>query len=62
MAEISAAAPAWAAAAGPDVLLATKLYVPREQPGFVPRPRLIEALDEGLARGGAPGVRPGRVR
>ena len=34
-----------------DVLLATKLYVPREQPGFVPRPRLVQALDEGLALG-----------
>jgi LuxR family maltose regulon positive regulatory protein len=32
-------------------LLATKLYVPRQQPGFVPRPRLIQQLDEGLARG-----------
>ena len=51
MAEISAPAPAGAAAPGQDVLLATKLYVPREQPGFVPRPRLVEALDEGLARG-----------
>jgi ATP/maltotriose-dependent transcriptional regulator MalT len=39
------------AASGRDVLLATKLYVPREQPGFVPRPRLAEALDEGLAGG-----------
>jgi LuxR family maltose regulon positive regulatory protein len=36
---------------GPDVLLATKLHVPRPQPGFVPRRRLVEALDEGLARG-----------
>jgi LuxR family maltose regulon positive regulatory protein len=33
-----------------DVLLATKLHVPRPQPGFVPRPRLAAALDEGLAR------------
>ena len=32
-------------------LLATKLHVPRRQPGFVPRPRLVEALGEGLARG-----------
>jgi LuxR family maltose regulon positive regulatory protein len=32
------------------VLLATKLYVPRPRPGFVPRPRLAEALGEGLAR------------
>ena len=35
---------------GQDVLLATKLHVPRLQPGFVPRPRLGEALEEGLAR------------
>jgi len=33
------------------VLLATKLHVPGQQPGFVARPRLAEALDEGLARG-----------
>ena len=32
------------------MLLATKLYVPRLQPGFVARPRLVQALDEGLAR------------
>jgi LuxR family maltose regulon positive regulatory protein len=36
---------------GQDVLLATKLHVPRPQPGFVPRQRLTEALGEGLARG-----------
>ena len=36
---------------GPDVLLATKLHVPRTQPGYVPRRRLVEALGEGLARG-----------
>ena len=34
-----------------DVLLATKLHVPGPRPGFVPRPRLAERLDEGLARG-----------
>ena len=51
MAEISAPAPAGAAAPGQDVLLSTKLYVPREQPGFIPRPRLVEALDEGLTPG-----------
>ncbi|HEX6451296.1 MAG TPA: LuxR C-terminal-related transcriptional regulator [Trebonia sp.] len=34
---------------GPDVLLATKLHVPRPQPGFVARPRLTRRLDEGLA-------------
>ena len=32
-------------------MLSTKLYVPREQPGFIPRPRLVEALDEGLTPG-----------
>jgi LuxR family maltose regulon positive regulatory protein len=36
---------------GQDVLLATKLHVPRPQPGFVPRRRLVEALGEGLSRG-----------
>jgi LuxR family transcriptional regulator, maltose regulon positive regulatory protein len=40
-----------AAMSGQDVLLATKLYVPRPQPGFVPRPRLLAALGEGLTRG-----------
>src|SRR5580692_11583946 len=49
MAEPSAAAPAGVAGSGPDVLLATKLHVPRPRPGFVPRPRLAGALDEGLA-------------
>ena len=34
-----------------DVLLATKLHVPGPRPGFVPRPRLAERLDEGLRRG-----------
>jgi LuxR family transcriptional regulator, maltose regulon positive regulatory protein len=50
MAEPPVAAPAGVAASGPDVLLATKLHVPRPQRGFVPRPRLACALDEGLAR------------
>ena len=36
---------------GQDALLATKLHVPRPQPGFVPRPRLVQALSQGLARG-----------
>src|SRR5258708_34987863 len=47
------AAPAGVAMSGQDVLLATKLHVPRPQPGFVPRRRLAQALDEGLARGRA---------
>ena len=34
-----------------DGLLATKLHVPGPQPAFVARPRLIERLEEGLARG-----------
>ena len=33
-----------------DGVLATKLYVPPRQPGFVPRPRLVEQLNEGLER------------
>jgi LuxR family maltose regulon positive regulatory protein len=51
MAGPSAAAPAGVAMSGQDVLLATKLHVPRPQPGFVPRPRLAARLEEGLARG-----------
>jgi LuxR family maltose regulon positive regulatory protein len=39
------------AAAGRDVLLATKLNVPVLRPGLVPRPRLAQRLDEVLARG-----------
>jgi LuxR family maltose regulon positive regulatory protein len=50
MAEPAAAAPAGVADSGSDALLATKLHVPRQRPGFVPRPRLVEALGEGLAR------------
>src|ERR671935_682894 len=38
-------------AVGSNGLLATKLYVPRQQPGFVPRQRLVQQLDDGLARG-----------
>jgi LuxR family transcriptional regulator, maltose regulon positive regulatory protein len=51
MADPPAAALAGAAMSGQDALLATKLYVPRPQPGFVPRPRLVQALSQGLARG-----------
>ncbi len=51
MAGPPAAPLAGVAACGPDVLLATKLHVPRPPPGFVPRPRLVQALSEGLARG-----------
>src|SRR5216110_2222907 len=45
------AASAGVAVSGQDVLLATKLHVPRPQPGFVRRRRLLQALGEGLARG-----------
>jgi LuxR family maltose regulon positive regulatory protein len=45
------AAEAGVATSEQDVLLATKLHVPRPQPGFVPRRRLVEALGEGLASG-----------
>jgi LuxR family maltose regulon positive regulatory protein len=51
MGEPPAVTPSAAAAAEQDVLLATKLHVPGPQPGFVGRPRLVEALDKGLARG-----------
>jgi hypothetical protein len=44
---------------GQDVLLATKLHVPRPQPGFVRRRRLLQALGDGLARGR---VLPGPLR
>src|SRR5262250_2637681 len=50
MAETPAAAPAGVAVSGHDVLLATKLHLPRPRPGFVPRPRLVSRLDEGLDR------------
>ena len=49
MAELPAAAPAGAAVSERDVLLATKLYVPQPQPGFVSRARLVTALEGGLA-------------
>ena len=32
-------------------ILATKLYIPPPRPGIVPRPRLIERLNEGLPLG-----------
>ena len=51
MSDPLAAPPAGTAMSGQDVLLVTKLHVPLPQPGFVPRPRLVEGLDEGLARG-----------
>lgn len=33
-----------------DTLLATKLHVPRQRPGWVPRPRLVDRLAEGMGR------------
>ncbi len=47
VADPSVAAPAKVAMSGQDVLLATKLHVPRPQPGFVPRRRLVQALGDG---------------
>jgi LuxR family maltose regulon positive regulatory protein len=51
MAEPPSTTPVEVAASREDALLATKLYVPGPQPGFVARPRLLERLEEGLARG-----------
>jgi ATP/maltotriose-dependent transcriptional regulator MalT len=48
MAESPAVAPAGMAVLERDVLLATKLHVPGPRPGFVPRPRLVGALGDGL--------------
>ena len=50
-AAVAGAAAAGAATSERDVLLATKLHMPRPRPDLVPRPRLAERLDEGLARG-----------
>ncbi len=35
----------------PATILATKLYIPPPRPAIVPRPRLVERLNEGLASG-----------
>ena len=51
MAEPPADAARPAVPSAQDVLLATKLHVPRPQPGVVPRPRLAQQLNEGLGRG-----------
>ncbi len=40
----------------PAPILATKLYIPPPRPGIVPRPRLVQRLNEGLAAGRTPGV------
>ena len=44
-------APAGVAVSRQDGLLAIELHVPARQSGFVPRPRLVEALSEGLVQG-----------
>jgi hypothetical protein len=49
------AAPSGGDAAGQDVLLATKLFVPRPPAGLVARPRLAAALADGRA-GGLAGI------
>jgi LuxR family transcriptional regulator, maltose regulon positive regulatory protein len=48
LAEHRATAAAASAGSAQDVLLATKLYLPGRQPGFVPRPRLLDRLEDGL--------------
>ena len=47
---------------GQDALLATKLHVPRPQPGFAPRPRLAQALSQGLSAGKSADLRSGWIR
>jgi LuxR family transcriptional regulator, maltose regulon positive regulatory protein len=50
MAERASTNPSAAPVAEPDVLLATKLHLPRPHPGFLPRRRLLDRLAEGAAR------------
>lgn len=50
MAESQEPQPGWGGASQRDELLATKVSVPRVQPGYLSRPRLLEALDEATAR------------
>jgi LuxR family maltose regulon positive regulatory protein len=52
MAMRSAATSVGDAASERDVLLATKLHLPHLQPGFVPRPRLVDLLEGGAVAGG----------
>jgi LuxR family transcriptional regulator, maltose regulon positive regulatory protein len=49
MAEPPTTTPAATATAERDVLLATKLHIPRTRPGFVARPRLTDRLTNGAA-------------
>lgn len=51
MGEPSAASPLTFFVSEPTALLATKARPPRALPGYVPRPRLVGRLDEGLPRG-----------
>jgi LuxR family maltose regulon positive regulatory protein len=51
MADPPSTTPFEVAASQEDALLATKLHVPGPQPGLVARPRLLERLEEALARG-----------
>jgi LuxR family maltose regulon positive regulatory protein len=51
MIEQPRAGSASAAAPEREVLLATKLHMPASRPDLVPRPRLADRLDEGLAQG-----------
>src|SRR5215211_5492769 len=62
MADPPSTTPFEVAASQEDALLATKLHVPGPQAGLVARPRLLERLEEALARGPGAGLRPGRVR
>jgi LuxR family transcriptional regulator, maltose regulon positive regulatory protein len=50
MAEPSTTTLATATGSERDLLLATKLHIPRHRPGFLARPRLTERLAEGTAR------------
>src|SRR5262245_28789312 len=50
MAEPARTSPPAASVAERDTLLATKLHIPRTRPGFLPRQRLLERLDDGGSR------------
>jgi LuxR family maltose regulon positive regulatory protein len=50
MADTPDTTPQYATTRGPGGLLATKLHLPRPPQGLVARPRLLDRLDDGLAR------------
>jgi LuxR family maltose regulon positive regulatory protein len=50
MAEPTSTSPTTGSPAERDVLLATKLHIPRPTPGYLPRERLTDQLAEGTAR------------